>query len=636
MADPPLLIEPAAAANATDAGAGATVDTGVDAGIERPQARTRREIERWLDLRVLLAGAVVAAVRFWFAADRRVFHVVADEPGQLAMARWISGGTRWSMFDHSTWRPGFSLLLAPAYWFVDSGEGIVRAALTLNAVLAGVSAAILTRLLVRWTAAWQAPDGRAAVGPWSCAAIAVAVAIAPAAIAASAYTWAEAMVTCTFLATVWWSQRFVDSGRLIHALAATLAAALAMTTHGRSLALLPMVIAMGAAVLAVRRRWIAAAAIVGYGSLLGLASMWLTRWVHAAVWDQPTDINTPGTVVERLDAPVALADSFIGQSWYQLVASLGMVGIGAGVVLGALWRPLDRIDRRSAVVLIALIAPLVMTSVTFMSDRERADQLIYGRYVDAVVWPLVAIGVATIVRSRRDPRCEHPHRPGVPLFLGVVTTCGIFGLVVAWRHGDQLAGDVGLRMMVPGLLPYIGGADGVPVLRITAVAMVAIVAMAVATRRGDGRAGSGRAGLAAVAVVIAAGLAWSGVRVHDAQARVLNSWAIGDEVARIDDIVPDGEPIGVVMVHNSERPRVDYSSQRQRYQVYQLFLPDREFVWERTPQRITTRFVVAPAGTTMLVDAGATVRWGDPKLRMALWELPERSGDARLRVPSPG
>ena len=39
-----------------------------------------------------------------------------------------------------------------------------------------------------------------------------------------------------------------------------LAAAVAMTTHGRSLALLPTVIAIGASVLLVRKRWTAAAA----------------------------------------------------------------------------------------------------------------------------------------------------------------------------------------------------------------------------------------------------------------------------------------------------------------------------------------------------------------------------------------
>lgn len=598
--------------------------------IEAARPRPVRPITRWLDVRVVAAGVVVTLVRFWFAADRRVFHVVADEPGQLAMARWLAGGTRWNMFDHSTWRPGYSLLLAPAFWIVDTGEGAVRAALTLNAVLAGISAIVLTRLIVRWTSSWTRDDGRPAIGPWTIAGIAVAVSLAPAAISASAYTWAEAMVTCTFLLTLWWTQRVADSGQLAHALVAVFAAAVAMTTHGRSLALLPTAIVIAAAALVAHRRRLAAAAVVGYGAALGLASLSFTRWVHAAVWDDPTGINTPGSVIERLDAPAAMLDSFIGQSWYQLVASLGAVGIGAGVVSGSLLWPRNRLDRRAAAVLIALTAPLVMTSVTFMADRDRADQLVYGRYVDAVVWPLAAIGVATMVRMLRE-RTTDRSGPSAGVILATATACGAFGLIVAWRHGDQLAGDVGLRMMVPGLLPYIGGADGVPVLTITAIVTVTLCSLAVATRRE-----LGRAGLATVATVVAAALVWSGVRVHDAQAMALNSWDIAEQVARVDEIVPSGEPIGVVIVHDREHPRVPYTTQRQRYQLYQLYLTEREVVWERTPQRPTTRYVFAPRGYPPLVDAGATVLWGDPAVRVALWELPEHRVEPGQRVPSPG
>ena len=203
MADPLTTdIADIAAATMPAASAPRAID---DRTVDTARApRARPPIERWLDARVAGAGLLVAAVRFWFAVDRKVFHVVADEPGQLAMARWLAGGTRWNMFDHRTWRPGYSVLLAPTYWFVDTGEGVVRAALTVNAVLAGVSAMILTRLLVRWTAAWRTVDGQPVIGPWMAAAIAAATALAPAAIAASAYTWAEAMVTCTFLVTLWW------------------------------------------------------------------------------------------------------------------------------------------------------------------------------------------------------------------------------------------------------------------------------------------------------------------------------------------------------------------------------------------------------------------------------------------------
>ena len=616
----------------------ATSVTGTAPLLDRAGATRARPITAWLDARVLAAGVAVTVVRFWFAADRRVFHVVADEPGQLAMARWLAGGTRWTMFDHSTWRPGYSLLLAPTFWLVDTGEGAVRAALTTNAVLAGLSAMILTRLLWRWTAEWTTTDGARSLGPWWCTAIAVAVAVAPAAIAASAYTWAEAMVTATFLATLWWTQRFVDSGRTADALAAIVAGTLAITTHGRSLTLLPAVVAICAAVLVLHGRRFGALAVVGYGVALGAVSIAFTRWVHDAVWDDPSEINGTGSVIERLDAPAALIESFVGQAWYQLVASLGMVGIGAGTLLLSLVRTDGRLDRRSAAVLVVMTAPLVLTSVTFMADRDRSDQLVYGRYIDAVVWPLAALGVAVVVRLLTEPAPAALPRvrraPGLRLVLAVAAACLTSGLVVAWRHGDQLSGDVGLRMMVPGLLPYIGDEDGVPVLAITLVATVAVLVVAAMASRGRSL---GPRGVATGVVALALLFGWAGVRVHDGQAGALNTWAIGDEVAVMDRIVPEGEPIGVVFVPDSEQPRVPFSQQRQRYQIYQLYLPDHELVWERTPGRLTHRFVLAPAGYPALLEAGATVRWSDPNVRMALWRLPADDDPVDAQgVPSSG
>jgi drug/metabolite transporter (DMT)-like permease len=213
----------------------------------------------------------------------------------------------------------------------------------------------------------------------------------------------------------------------------------------------------------------------------------------------------------------------------------------------------------------ALTTPLVMTSVTFMADRERSDQLVYGRYVDAIVWPLVA--------HRGGRRRQRPRRPGqrrtrvdTVILSATAITCGTFGLIVAWRHGDQLAGDVGLRMMVPGLLPHIGGADGVPVLRITATTIAVLVAMILAMRRR-----LGRTTITWIVVVSICGVAWAGMRVHDAQAQALNTWAIGDEVAPHRRDRARWRAIGVLFVPDDDRPRVPYAIQRQRAQVYQLY-----------------------------------------------------------------
>ncbi|MEQ8439597.1 MAG: hypothetical protein RIB65_19050 [Ilumatobacter fluminis] len=575
----------------------------VDEPTELADAPTRRRGWRVPDRAwIVMAASVVTAVRWWEAADRRVFHVAPDEPGQLAMARWLSGGTRWNMFDHLTWRPGYALTLAPLARIVDGGEGLVRAALTLNAVFAGLSCVLLTLLVRRWTD----------LGHRATAGIAAVVALAPSAIASSAYTWAESLITLVFLATLVALQRFIDHRGSAAAVAAVALSAFAMTVHGRSLPMLPVTAAVIGVVLIVDRRWREAVAIGGLAATLGLLSVRFTNWVLRNVWDEPSDANTAEAVIERLDAPGALLDSFIGQMWYQLVASLGMVGIGTVVLVAALVRPTGRLGRLDAAVVLVLIAPLAATSVTFMAGRGRPDQLVYGRYVDAVIWPVAALGLAW---SWRRLRATTEHRRSlVPVGVALVTIAS--GIVVAFRHGDQLAGDVGLRMMVPGLLPYIGNGDGVPVLTITALATMAIGVLACVSVAPSMR----RLPRSVLLLGAVAAVAFGGVRVHDAQAAHLNSWAIGDDVAEIDRIVPAGEPIGVVMRPSALVP--DLVEQRQRFQVYQLFLDDREFVWERRPGRYSTNYVLAPSRVRALVEAGGEVVWYDPGKPMALWQLP--------------
>jgi hypothetical protein len=565
-------------------------------------------VRGWGDPWWWAAGVIVAFGRWLEAADRHVFHIAPDEPAQLAMARWLSGGTRWNMFDHLTYRPGYAVVVAPLAGLFGGGEALVRAALTLNAVIAGLAAMILARLVARWTD----------LGPRGCAAVAAIVALAPLAISSSAYAWAEPLITLSFLATVLAIDHHIEDRLLTSALVAVVVASFTMTVHGRMLPVLPVTAVLCAGFLLRDRRWSAAAGVLGLAAALGIASLEFTDWLQHAVWDAPSDANTADTIISRLDAPVALLDSLAGQTWYQLVSSLGLVGLGAAVAIVAVVRPTGALGRWQAVSLIALITPLALTSVAFMSDRDRPDQLVYGRYVDSVVWPLMALGLAWAVRRLRPTRATN--RSIAPLVVGLVMVGT--GVIVAVRHGDLLADGVGLRMMIPGLLPYIGSNDAIPVVTITVVAAVAVSALAVVGLvRHDRKVPIVPMVVAGVALV-----AWSGLRVHDAQTTFLDAWAIGEDVAEIDAIVPAGDRIGVVMVRDTTTP--SYTVQRQRFQVYQLFLPDHEFVWERSAGTFSTRYVLAPSRVDSLRDAGGTVRWRDPAKPMALWELPAPSSPA--------
>jgi hypothetical protein len=557
----------------------------------------------WSDPWSWAAGLVVAFGRWVEAADRHMFHLAPDEPGQLAMARWLSGGPRWNMFDHLTWRPGYAAVLAPLSAVIDDGERLVRAALTLNAVLAGISAMVLIRILARWTD----------LGPRGRAAVAAVVALAPTAISASAYVWAESLISLLFLATLLALQQLIDDHRFRTAVIAVALGACAMTVHGRSLPMLPMSGLLAAVLLLRDRRWQAAGGVLGVAALLGFVSLRFTEWVERSVWDDPGSGNTADTIISRLDAPVALLQAFVGQAWYQLVATLGLMGIGTGVVFAALVRPTERFGRWHSITVIFLTGPLAFASIAFMSARNRPDQLVYGRYIDAVVWPITALGLAWVVRRLRPTRPLG--RSIVPPIVAGLTLAA--GVVVAIEHGDQLADDVGLRMMIPGLLPFIGSGGGIPVVRITLIAVAVLVLLTVlGCVRNSRRVPSLLLLVAAATIVV-----WSGFRVHDAQTTYLNAWAIGDDIAEIDDIMPAGAPIGVVMLRDNDNP--SWTVQRQRLQVYQFYLSERHpFVWERTPDDVAADFVFAPTGTSVLRDAGGTIRWRDPSKAMALWELP--------------
>lgn len=560
----------------------------------------------WFDRRLLATAAVVTVARFLFAADRRTFHLFADEPGQLAMARWLSGGTRWTMLDHNTWRPGYALVLAPFARIFESGEALVRAALTLNAVLAGLTAVVLARLVKRWSGL--------SVG--ASAAIAAATALAPTAIAASAYTWSESLITFVVILTVWFVQRVIDDGLLPHAVAAVVLSGFAMTTHGRAATLLPTTLAICAFVLARRRRAAQVALLVALAGAIAVASQWLTARVHTAVWDENNGANSTDSVIERLDAPVALLDSTLGQAWYQLVATIGLVGIGFVWVVVHAIRPRRPLDRPSALALLTTTLPPIALSIAFMSDRTRPDQLVYGRYLDTVVWPFTALGLAVVARRLGADRSSD----GRVIIPAVACTMVATALVVGVRHGDQLGDDIGLRMMVPGLLPYVGRDDSIPVPLITATALaVLVIVVATATWAGASRRASTRQ-IVAVVALIGGLLVVSATRVHHALSINLNSWDIAEAAVQLDDAVPAGEKIGLISDGDSFYENI--LEQRQRYQVYQLYLPDHEMVWERDPSDLTTSYVIAPFRNPALLEADAEIVWRDPDKSIALWRLP--------------
>ncbi len=571
---------------------------------------------RALAVSMLMTGLVVAGARWAFSGDRRVFHVSPDEPSQLAIARWLAGGRRWNMFDHATWQPGLGTLLTPIYWFTDDGELAVRAALAVNAAIGGLSAAVLVLLCRRLT-------GLSAL--W-CGVAATLAAVTPASLSASSFVWAEPLVSLSFLLTIVMLIRWFDTDHLLTAMAAIAVAVGGYTSHSRLLTLVGTTVLLTVGMELWRRRWVNAGALAVTAALVFIASAAWTRRILANVWDDPSDQNTVGAVWKRIKNPLDVAESLLGQAWYQLAATVGIAMIGTIVIARAALRPrssepIEHLRVVDARIVAVTTLPMLVLSAVFMSGRTRPDQFIYGRYNDAVVWPILVVGIAWI--GRRITRgFERRH-----LVLAAATGVSIMGLGLAVDrlHGDAIRERYGVRGMIAGLLPYVDGSNTLDVWRTSIIATALFLAVIGLARLATARwlpERRGRAVLGLGAALAVGVLTVAAVRTEHVADLRLNGWTVTAEVAAVDALVPPGLSLGVRPVPNSRDPVVDWVPQRQRFQLYQLFLPERSFVRDRGVDDDVGPFVFAPLEDPEMIEAGAELIWRDPSLRIGLWEEP--------------
>lgn len=606
-----------------------TAATGRTGGVDAPAASSLPAIRPLL---LVGAGALVAVIRWWTSHRRELFHITPDEPGQLAIARFVGGMARWNMFDRSTWRPAYGTLIAPLHWMTDDPVVAFQLALVVNALLGGLACVLLCLLARRLTTLSGA----------GCVIAGVLVALAPAVLFSTNWTWSESLVVVTCLGALLAALRFYDAPALGQGLAVVLLATVGFAAHSRLLPLFGLAVVL-VVVVVLQRRLPArmGAVVVGIGAVALWGVVRYSAWLVDRIWETPTTTNSADGVVDRLTSPGPIAVSLAGQVWYQLVATAGLAGVGA-IVLGAAAlgrrraekqspsvrveatglghggrRPTGRRSRPStgetrpppAAARIVLVAcgALIALAVVFMSDRLRPDQIVYGRYNDAVVGPLVVVGIGALVTaSRRLVICS----------VGVVlAVLGIAAVLVEAARGDALAEPGTVRAMVLGLAAFTGF-DAIDVSAISVVAALVIAVVAVAALVVRRR----RRWWPVVAVLVPV-LAVGYVRTGDVVDVTLNSWAINDaSIERLRDALPSGQPVRFRVVPNSQDPTARWGDQRLRTMVYQFYLPTNAMTEDGA--EVAPGYVFAPIGDPDLTAAGGEVRWRDPRFRIGLWLVP--------------
>ena len=287
--------------------------------------------------------------------------------------------------------------------------------------------------------------------------------------------------------------------------------------------------------------------------------------------------------------------------------TVGVAGLGAIALTRTAWRRRDprAVDAR---IVLGAVVPLVLLSIVFMTDRWRPDQIVYGRYNDAVMAPVVVAGLAAVVTSTR--------RRLLVDGLAVIVVTALCGVILRLTSDDELRAQALLRPMVLGLHGYGRGARlAVLSVTVSAVVVMAIgLVLVVVARRGWWRQG--------LALAFVAGLLVVGYRrtqpVVDA---ALNSWTDAGAIEEVrGEILEPGVPVRVRFTDDSV---VKVGVQRLRAALYEFYLPENPlYVDGAVPGGGETPFVLAPVDDPELLAGDAEVVWRDPELGIGLWVEP--------------
>jgi hypothetical protein len=358
--------------------------------VKRLYRRVLRATPRWQ----LLAGTLAfLGLRLALTIPRTGPLVVVDEIGYLTNARVLSGGMPGQMSAAPFYHAGYSLLLAPLLALDPSPKSGYHLVLVLNALLAASLAPLLYALLTR----------RFAVPPRTAVWPALTAAAFPSVTIFTQVAMSENLLLPLVVAWVvclgGFLQAATEKQRLVWATCAAACAVWLWAAHGTMLASVVVTVAAFAAS-AVLRKETRSAAIVG----LVIVSAGLVA-AHA-LDDFIVRRNYGGHARGEISSPISTLDSIggigafvrnlVGQGWYLIVAPLG-------VLVAAVSRPhVRRLTSQDALVAVLLVTGLGLLVESALSFRtaERPDLLVYGRYTEVVVPPLLALALVRIRRTR--------------------------------------------------------------------------------------------------------------------------------------------------------------------------------------------------------------------------------------------
>lgn len=361
-----------------------------------PGAQTRRPVVLPAMAAVVLVASVAAAHAV-LAGQLRVPIIYGDELGYLENARYLARGGQPPAL---TYYPGLSLLLVPAWLATTHALTVWRAAQGV-----GVAASVVTAVECVILGSCCGLDRAAR---WL---VAVAVATYPPVLLYSDVALSESLFQAVFLGAVLVvaAASRPAAGRSERGLwgAAGLLAASLVVVHPRGYAVVAAVVLTGAVVLRPWRSNRLAGLSLVTGLLLGFGMARVLLVSTRAVNVVGRTDYAAGAVIGRNLSGHAVGTLLVGVAgrlFYLTLATVGLapLAIAVGAVAAVAVLKGDARPRQVARAFVGLSAVgVIALSAVLVNGGSRADQLVHGRYVDAVAAPLIVVGLAEVIAGGR-------------------------------------------------------------------------------------------------------------------------------------------------------------------------------------------------------------------------------------------
>ena len=341
------------------------------------------------DLTIIAIAALATVAYFCCALAQRGPVAVPDVPAYLSIAQWIYGGLP---LEQNNFNPGYGLLLIPVGWL--SGDSLHTAALLFNSCLAGSSILLVARLAYAVGLSKRLTVGITAVA-----------AVCPSVAGAALIAWPEILITTVLLLVA--NLLAVGSPRSIK-WCGFLAGSI-VSVHPRAVTLAIAFMALGF----IYRWW----KPLAFGLLPGaVVTALLLTLTHTWPQERITAIQDIG----EGPSPLAVAS---GQVIAIFAASGGLALVGLIAGLSSLCRARRYKPDNAAVEFIAISGTgMIILGALALAGSDRSDTLLYSRYMEPWLLPLVVVGLMIVLRnclSRRE------------VFLGLVLTSGALVYVLS-------------------------------------------------------------------------------------------------------------------------------------------------------------------------------------------------------------